>query len=346
MIDETNPFRTRITELFGSKYPIVQGGMQWVGRAELVSAVANVGCLGFLTALTQPSPEHLLKEIQRCREMTDAVFGVNLTILPTISPPPYAEYRQAIIESGIGIVETAGSDPQDHIADFKQAGIKLIHKATSVRHALRAQKLGVDAVSIDGFECAGHPGEDDIPNFILIPRACDTLSVPVIASGGIGDGRGLVAAMALGAAGVNMGTRFMCTIESPIHDNVKRRIVEATELDTNLIFRTMSNTARVAKNVVSEQVVALEHSGAEFADVRELVAGARGRTVYESGDLDAGTWSVGLVQGLINDIPTVGDLVQRMIGEALDTWPRRREGQPALDQIPVSLSGTSSRGSR
>ncbi|MBS1895089.1 MAG: nitronate monooxygenase [Actinobacteria bacterium] len=307
---------TRFTELFGVEHPIVQGGMQWVGRAELVAAVAESGCLGFLTALTQPSPEALTEEIRRCRDLTDRPFGVNLTILPAIDPPPYAEYREAIIAAGIGIVETAGFNPRDHIADFHAAGIKVLHKATSVRHALSAQRVGVDAVSIDGFECAGHPGEDDIPGLVLIPAAVAALEIPVIASGGFADGRGLVAALALGADGINMGTRFLCTVESPVDDAVKRRIVEAGERDTELIFRRLGNTARVARNQISAEVVEIEAGGGEFADVAHLVAGARGRGVFETGSLDAGVWSVGMVQGLIDDVPTVAELVDRIMAEA------------------------------
>lgn len=308
--------RTRFTEEFGVEHPIVQGGMQWVGRADLVAAVANAGALGMITALTQPTPEDLVKEIARCRDLTDKPFGVNLTILPSITPPPYAEYRQAIIESGITIVETAGSNPADQVAAFKPAGVKVLHKCTSVRHALKAQQLGVDGVSIDGFECAGHPGEDDIPGLVLIPRAADELTIPIIASGGIADARGLVAALTLGADGVNMGTRFMCTQESPIHDDVKKRITEAGERDTELIFRPLRNTARVAGNSVSREVVSRLDDGGAFEDVRELVAGARGRQVYEQGDTELGIWSVGMVQGLINDVPTVGDLVARIVTEA------------------------------
>jgi nitronate monooxygenase len=307
---------TRFTELFDVEHPIVQGGMQWVGRAELVAAVAESGCLGFLTALTQPTPEALAEEIRRCRDLTDRPFGVNLTILPAIDPPPYAEYREAIIEAGVGIVETAGFNPRDHIADFHAAGIKVLHKATSVRHALSAQRVGVDAVSIDGFECAGHPGEDDIPGLVLIPAAVAALEIPVIASGGFADGRGLVAALALGADGINMGTRFLCTVESPIHDTVKKRIVEAGERDTELIFRRLGNTARVARNQISAEVVEIEAGGGEFADVSHLVAGARGRGVFETGSLDAGVWSVGMVQGLIDDVPTVAELVDRIMAEA------------------------------
>ena len=309
--------KTRFTELFGVEHPIAQGGMQWVGRSGLVSAVANAGGLGFITALTQPTPEDLTKEIARCREMTDKPFGVNLTILPAIKPPPYAEYRAAIIESGVKIVETAGYKPQEHVDEFKKHGIKVIHKCTAVRHALSAERMGVDAISIDGFECAGHPGEDDIPGLILIPCAADRVKIPMIASGGFGDARGLVAALALGADGINMGTRFCATKESPIHDNIKQQMVANDERATDLIFRTLHNTARVAKNAVSQQVVEIERRGnATFEDVRELVAGARGRTVYEEGDPDLGIWSAGMVQGLIHDIPTCAELIHRIVSEA------------------------------
>lgn len=308
--------KTRFTETFGIEHPIVQGGMQWVGRAELVAAVANAGALGCLTALTQPTPEALAEEIGRTRELTDRPFAVNLTILPAITPPPYAEYRQAIIESGVKIVETAGSNPKEHLEDFKPHGIKVIHKATSVRHALKAEALGVDAVSVDGFECAGHPGEDDVPNLVLLPAAADKLTIPMIASGGIGDARGLVAALALGADAVNMGSRFLCTVESPIHQNVKDQIVANSELDTELMFRPLRNTARVASNAVSREVVEILNAGGQFPDVQALVAGARGREVYEQGDPERGVWSVGLVQGLIRDVPTVEELVHRMVTEA------------------------------
>src|SRR5215203_2711329 len=300
--------------------------MQWVGRAELVAAVANAGALGFLTALTQPTPEALAKEIERCCEMTDRPIGVNLTILPAITPPPYAEYRRAIIESGVRIVETAGYSPEDHLPDFKANGVKVLHKVTAVRHALKAQKIGVDAVSIDVFECAGHPGEDDIPGLILIPAAADFVKIPMIASGGFGDGRGLVAALALGADGINMGTRFMCTRESPIHQLVKERIVANDERETELIFRTMRNTSRVARNAVSTKVVAMEKEGAKFEDVRELVAGARGKMVYATGDADEGIWSAGQVQGLIHDIPTCAELVSRIMREAEAIIQSRLEG--------------------
>jgi nitronate monooxygenase len=320
---------TRFTETFGVEHPIVQGGMQWVGRAELVAAVANAGALGFITALTQPTPEKLTEEIARCRSMTDKPFGVNLTILPAIHPPPYAEYRQAIIEAGVKIVETAGNKPGEHVAEFQKHGIKVLHKCTSVRHALSAERMGVDGISIDGFECAGHPGEDDVPGLILIPAAADKVKIPMIASGGFGDARGLVAALALGADGVNMGTRFMCTAESPIHHNIKEQIVANDERATDLIFRTMHNTSRVAKNAISQQVVALERQGAKFEDVRELVAGSRGRSVYEAGDNDAGIWSAGQVQGLIHDIPTCAELVHRIVREAEEIITARLGGMVA-----------------
>ncbi|GAC56660.1 putative oxidoreductase [Gordonia hirsuta DSM 44140 = NBRC 16056] len=310
----TTPF----TELLGITYPIVQGGMQWVGRAELAAAVSEAGGLGMITALTQPTPDDLRREIERARALTDKPLGVNLTILPTIDPPPYDEYRRAIFDSGITIVETAGSNPAPHLDEFKRHGVTVIHKCTSVRHALKAEQVGVDAVSIDGFECAGHPGEDDIPGLILIPAATQRVNIPVIASGGFADGRGLAAALALGADGINMGTRFMCTVESPIHQQIKEAIVAADELDTELIFRPLRNTARVAKNSVSTEVVEILEAGGSFPDVRELVAGARGRTVYETGDAQAGIWSVGLVQGLIDDIPTAGEVVTRTVAEARD----------------------------
>jgi len=321
--------KTRFTELFGIEHPIVQGGMQWVGRAELVAAVANAGALGFLTALTQPTPEDLTKEIARCREMTDRPFGVNLTILPSISPPPYAEYRRAIIEAGIIIVETAGYRPQEHLDDFKAHGIKVIHKCTAVRHAVSAQKMGVDAISIDGFECAGHPGEDDVPGLILIPAAADKVSIPMIASGGFGDGRGLVAALALGADGINMGTRFCATREAPIHDAFKQAMVANDERATDLIFRSMRNTARVAKNAVSQKVIEMERSGATFDEVRDLVKGTRGRQGLERGDTDFGIWSAGMVQGLIHDVPSVKALIDRIMSDAEAIIGKRLAGMRA-----------------
>jgi NAD(P)H-dependent flavin oxidoreductase YrpB (nitropropane dioxygenase family) len=308
--------RTRFTDLFGVEHPVVLGGMQWVGRAPLVAAVANAGGLGFITALTQPTPDDLRAEIRRCRELTDKPFGVNLTILPAITPPPYAEYRQAIIDEGVPFVETAGSNPTEHLRHFHAHGIKVIHKCTSVRHGVKAQSLGVDALSIDGFECAGHPGEDDVPGLILLPAAADALDIPFIASGGFADGRGLVAALALGAEGINMGTRFMATVESGIHRNVKERLVEAGERDTQLIFRQLRNTARVADNAVSREVVAKLNEGAKFEDIKHLVAGVRGVKVYETGDVDHGIWSAGMVQGLIRDIPTCEELITRIVRDA------------------------------
>jgi NADH:quinone reductase (non-electrogenic) len=335
--------KTRFTEMFGIKHPIVQGGMQWVGRAELVSAVANAGALGFLTGLTQPTPEDLYKEILRCKQMTDQPFGVNLTILPTINPVPYDEYRDAIIRGGIKIVETAGNNPAPHLPAFKAAGVKVIHKCTAVRHAIKAQTIGVDCISIDGFECAGHPGEDDVPGLILIPAAADKIKIPMLASGGFADGRGLVAALALGADGINMGTRFMCTKEAPIHQAMKEQIVANDERQTDLIFRTLHNTARVAKNAISQQVVKIEkdgqaRGGAKFEEVRDLVAGKRGRAALEDGAIDDGIWSAGQVQGLIHDIPSCKELVDRIVSEA-ETIIRKRRGARALALIAAcSLS--------
>jgi len=318
---------TRFTELVGIDYPIVQGGMMWVGRAELAAAVSNAGGLGILTALTQPTPDALRREIERCREMTDKPFGVNLTILPSVSPPPYAEYRKAIIDSGIRIVETAGHNPREHVEDFKSHGIIVVHKCTAVRHALSAERMGVDAISIDGFECAGHPGEDDIPGLVLIPAAADKVKIPMIASGGFGDGRGLVAALALGAEGINMGTRFCATVEAPIHPRAKQLLVDNDERGTNLIFRSLKNTARVGKNSVSDQVVdILKRPDAKFEDVAHLVRGASGRVLLESGDLDAGLVWAGQVQGLIHDIPTVAELVGRIVREATEIIRRRLPG--------------------
>ncbi|WP_028660254.1 NAD(P)H-dependent flavin oxidoreductase [Nocardioides insulae] len=308
--------RTPFTEAFGVEYPIVQGGMQWVGRAELAGAVSEAGGLGLITALTQPTPEDLTKEIARAREITDKPFGVNLTILPTIKPVPYDEYRHAIVDAGITIVETAGSNPAPHMDFFHEHNVKVLHKCTSVRHAVKAQAVGVDGISIDGFECAGHPGEDDVPGLILIAAARKEISIPMIASGGFADGRGLVAALALGADGINMGTRFMCTVESPIHEKVKQQIVENSELDTELIFRTLRNTSRVASNEVSRETVRILNEGGKFEDVQQLVAGVRGVKVYENGDPEAGIWSAGQVQGLIDDIPTCADLISRIVAEA------------------------------
>jgi NADH:quinone reductase (non-electrogenic) len=309
---------TRVTELLGITHPIIQGGMQWVATAPLAAAVSEAGGLGIISALTQPTAGDLTREIDKARKLTDRPLGVNLTILPSINPPPYADYAQAIVHAGVGIVETAGANPRELLPFFKEHGVTVIHKCTSVRHALSAQAAGVDAISIDGFEAAGHPGEDDIPGLVLIRKAAQSLDLPVIATGGFADGQGLVAALALGAEAIAMGTRFLCTVESPIHDDIKRSIVEASELDTELIFRPLRNTSRVSSNAVSRQVVGVLDAGGTFEDVREIVAGARGRLVYETGDKDAGIWTVGLSQGLIQDIPTVRDLIDRIMGAAQD----------------------------
>lgn len=315
--------KNRFTEMLGIEHPIVQGGMQWVGKAPLAAAVSNAGGLGILTALTQPTPEDLRNEIRKTRELTDKPFGVNLTILPTINPVPYDEYVKVAVEEGINVIETAGANPEPYMPLFKEHGVKVIHKCTAVRHALKAEKLGVDAVSIDGFECAGHPGEDDIPGLVLIPAAADKLSIPFIASGGFADGRGLAAALALGADGINMGTRFMATAESPIHEDVKQAIVDGTELDTILNFRPLRNTVRVRKNQVSTEAVEILNNGGKFEDVQHLVAGARGRKVFENGDIEAGQWTVGMVQGIINDIPTNEELVNRIVTDATEIIQNR-----------------------
>ena len=309
--------KTRITDLFGIEHPVIQGGMQWVGYAELVSAVSNAGALGILTALTQPTPEDLAKEMDRTREMTDKPFGVNLTVLPTINPPPYEEYAQAIVGSGVKIVETAGRSPEPFMELFKEYGVKVIHKCTSVRHALKAQSVGVSAITIDGFECAGHPGEDDIPSLVLLPQAAEALDVPVAGCGGFSDAKSMVAALALGGEAIVMGTRFMATQEAGIHQNVKEKMTEADELSTNLMFRTMHNTARVFKNSISDQVVEIESTGsATFEDVKDLVAGQRGRVVFEEGDLEHGIWSAGISVARVKDVPTCKEMVARLVSEA------------------------------
>ncbi|MCA0154689.1 nitronate monooxygenase [Tsukamurella sp. M9C] len=319
---------TRITEMFGIDHPVVCGGMTGLGTAPLISAVANAGALGFLTALTQPSPEALAAEIKRTQDLTDKPFGVNLTILPTINPVPYDEYRAVIVESGIKIVETAGSSPAPHLPDFQAAGVKVIHKATSVRHALSAERKGVDVISIDGFECAGHPGEDDVPGLILIPAAVRALSIPVIASGGIATGSGLAAALALGADAVNMGTRFMATVEAPIHQNVKDQIVANSERDTVLVFRNFHNTARVVRNTISEQIVEIgERPGASFDDVAELASGARGRAnVLTEGRMEDGMWWAGQTQGLVEEVDTVAAVVDKVVADAEEIMTRRLPG--------------------
>ena len=320
--------KTRITEMFGVETPLIMGGMTGVGYAPLVAAVANAGALGFITAHHSPTAEALWEEIKRCRELTDKPFGVNLTLLPSLNPIPYDEYRHAIIESGIKIVETAGRNPTEHLPAFKEAGVKVIHKCTSVRHSVTAAKHGVDVISIDGFECAGPPGEDDVGLVVLLPATVDAVDIPVIASGGMADGRSLAAALALGAEGVNMGTRFMATQECAIHENVKKKIVENTERDTLLTNRTLRNTSRVARNAVSEEVVRIQQDPTKtIEDVRHLVAGVRGRTnVMGKGDTDDGIWTVGQSQGLIHDIPTAAELVRnimRQAEEVLDRSARR-----------------------
>ena len=311
--------KTRITDLFGIEHPVIQGGMQWVGYAGLVSAVSNAGALGILTALTQPTPEDLVKEIEKTREMTDKPFGVNLTVLPTINPPPYEEYAQAIVGSGVKIVETAGRSPEPFMELFKEYDVKVIHKCTSVRHALKAQSVGVSAITIDGFECAGHPGEDDIPSLVLLLQAAEALDVPVAGCGGFSDAKSMVAALALGGEAIVMGTRFMATKEAGIHQNVKEKMTEADELSTNLMFRTMHNTARVFKNSVSDEVVEIESTGsATFEDVKDLVAGQRGRVVFEEGDLEHGIWSAGISVARVKDVPTCKEMVSRLVSDAED----------------------------
>lgn len=320
--------RTRITDLFGITHPVVQGGMHYVGLAPLAGAVANAGGLGMITALTLGTPERLAREIARCRELTDRPFGVNLTFLPALVTPPYAEYIDAIIQGRVTIVETAGRNPEQYMPVLKAAGIKVLHKCTSVRHALKAEKIGCDAVSVDGFECGGHPGEDDIPNMILLPRAAEELRIPFIASGGMVDGRSLVAALALGAEGINMGTRFLATREAPVHDRVKKAIVAASELDTRLIMRPLRNTERVLANPAVEELLAIERDkGAElsFADIIDKVAGVYPRVMID-GDLEAGAWSCGMVAGLIRDVPTCQELIDRIMSQAEELITRRLPG--------------------
>lgn len=309
--------KTRITEMFGIEHPIIQGGMHYVGFAELAAAVSNAGGLGIITGLTQGTPEKLAGEIARCREMTNKPIGVNITFLPSFAAPPYPEYIDAVIQGGVKIVETAGRNPEQYMPLLKDAGIKVIHKCTSVRHSLKAEKIGCDAVSVDGFECGGHPGEDDIPNMILLPRAAEELKIPFVASGGMADGRSLVASLALGADGMNMGTRFIATKEAPVHDNVKAAIVAASELDTRLVMRGLRNTERVMNNPAVERVLEIEREkGADIGidDIRDLVAGVYPKVMMD-GDMDAGAWSCGMVAGLINDIPTCKDLIDRIMAE-------------------------------
>lgn len=310
--------KTAITELFGIRHPIIQGGMHFVGFAELAAAVANAGGLGIITGLTQKTPELLAKEIARCRDMTDKPFGVNLTFLPTFAAPPYPEYIAAIVEGGVKAVETAGRSPEQYMPALKAAGIKVIHKCTSVRHSLKAERIGCDAVSVDGFECGGHPGEDDIPNMILLPRAAEELKIPFVASGGMADARSLVAVLAMGAAGMNMGTRFMATKEAPIHDNVKKALVAASELDTRLIMRALRNTERVLDNPAVDRLLEIENAKGKdlkISDIHDQVAGVYPRVMIE-GDMDAGAWSCGMVAGLIRDIPSVKELIDRIMTDA------------------------------
>ena len=327
--------KTRITELFGIKHPIIQGGMHYVGFAEMAAAVSNAGALGIITGLTQRTPELLAAEIRRCREMTDKPFGVNLTLLPSINPPDYPAYLRTIIDGGVKIVETAGNNPQPFLPALKAAGVKVIHKCTSVRHSLKAESIGCDAISVDGFECGGHPGEDDTPNFILLNRAAETLSIPFVASGGMANGRSLVAALALGADGINMGTRFIATKEAPVHDNVKQALIAASELDTRLVMRPLRNTERVLKNAAVERLLEKERAlGAslKFEDIIEEVGGVYPR-VMTDGEMDAGAWSCGMVAGLIHDVPTCKQLVDGIMAEAKSIIRGRLEGfladQPA-----------------
>ena len=324
-------FSNEFTKTFGIEHPIVCGGMTAVGTADLIAAVANAGALGFLTALTQPTPEDLAKEIRRCQNMTDKPFGVNLTILPTIDAVPYDEYREAIVESGVKIVETAGSNPAPHLPAFKAAGVKVIHKAVAVRHALRAEALGVDAISIDGFECAGHPGEDDIPGLVLIPVAARKLKIPIIASGGFADGAGLVAALALGASAINMGTRFVATTEAPVHENVKRQIVANDERSTQIVFREFHNSARVARNSVSEKIAEIsQREGASFGEIAHLASGARGREeVLKNGHMEGGMWWAGQSQGLIHEVASCADVVGKIIRDATEIITERLSAQVA-----------------
>ena len=317
--------KTRITELFGIQHPIIQGGMHYVGFAEMAAAVSNAGGLGIITGLTQRTPELLAKEIARCRQMTSKPFGVNLTFLPALTPPDYPGYIKAIVEGGVKIVETAGNNPQKWMPLLKENGIKVIHKCTSVRHSLKAEQIGCDAVSVDGFECGGHPGEDDIPNFILLPRAADELKIPFVASGGMADGRSLVAALAMGAEGMNMGTRFIATKEAPVHENVKKAIVAASELDTRLVMRPLRNTERVLKNAAVERLLEKEKAlgpKLQFQDIIEEVAGVYPK-IMTDGDMEAGAWSCGMVVGLINDIPTCKELIDRIMKQAEDIIANR-----------------------
>jgi NAD(P)H-dependent flavin oxidoreductase YrpB (nitropropane dioxygenase family) len=320
--------KTRITEMFEIEHPIIQGGMHYVGFAELAAAVSNAGGLGIITALTQKTPELLAKEISRCREMTDMPIGVNLTFLPVLEAPDYPGYIDAIIKGGVKVVETAGNNPSKWLPILKENGIKVIHKCTTVRHALKAEAIGCDAVSVDGFECGGHPGEDDIPNMILLPRAAEELKIPFVASGGMSDARSLVASLAMGAEGMNMGTRFMATKDAPIHENVKQAILAASELDTRLVMRPLRNTERVLNNKGVEKILRKEEElGAhlKFEDIIKEVSGVYPKVMID-GEMDAGAWSCGMVAGLIHDIPTVKELIDRIMSDAEDLIKKRLEG--------------------
>jgi nitronate monooxygenase len=319
--------KTRITELFGIQHPVIQGGMHWVGFAEMAAAVSNAGGLGIITGLTQPTPEDLAKEIAKCNDMTDKPFGVNLTFLPGFREPPYPEYIEAIIEGGVKIVETAGRSPEQYMPALKDGGIKVIHKCTSVRHSLKAERIGCDAVSVDGFECGGHPGEDDIPNYVLLPRAAEELKIPFVASGGVGTASQLAAALALGADGVNMGTRFIATKEAPVHQNVKEALVKASELDTTLIMRPLRNTERVLKNAAVEKILEMEREKGADLDIMDIVEQVGGvyPKIMKEGDMDAGAWSTGMVCGLIHDIPSCKELVERMVYGAEEIISKRLE---------------------
>ncbi|KWV92336.1 nitronate monooxygenase [Erythrobacter sp. YT30] len=327
--------KTAITEMFGIQHPIIQGGMHYVGFAEMAAAVSNAGGLGIITGLTQKTPQDLANEIARCKDMTDKPFGVNITILPTLTPPDYPGIVKAVIDGGVKVVETAGRNPVDLLGPLKDAGIKVIHKCTSVRHSLKAQEIGCDAVSVDGFECGGHPGEDDIPNFILLPRAADELEIPFVSSGGMADGRSLVASLAMGAQGMNMGTRFIATKEAPVHDNVKAAIVAASELDTRLVMRPLRNTERVMTNAAVERLLEKEKrlgDDIKFEDIIEEVAGVYPSIMME-GEMDKGAWSCGMVAGLINDVPTCQELIDRIINEAEDILAKMNA--MARDKVPA-----------
>src|SRR5436190_7809471 len=329
--------KTRITEMFGIEHPIIQGGMHFVGLAEMAAAVSNAGGLGIITGLTQRTPADLAKEIARCQAMTKNPIGVNLTFLPAMTAPDYPGYNKAIIDSGVKIVETAGNNPQKWMPMLKEAGIKVIHKCTSVRHSLKAESIGCDAISVDGFECGGHPGEDDVPNFILLPRAAEELKIPFVASGGMADARSLVASLAMGADGMNMGKRVIATKEAPVHENVKRALVAASELDTRLIMRAIRNTERVLKNAKVDRLLEIEREkgrNLKIEDIHDQVAGVYPRIMLE-GDMDAGAWSCGMVVGLIHDIPTVKELIDRIMAEAEQIITRRLAGFLSGDAAQV-----------